>query len=116
MKFTRKYLFAICLLALSSTVYASNAEMNTTLARINTTLNQINPLINLAKQQENTNARVKFQFDALRNDISRIQSGILKAINRVSIQQRTVTPLFGDYLPTQNSLLKQQPIIQDEKQ
>jgi RAQPRD family integrative conjugative element protein len=82
---------------------ANTAQMHTTLSRINIILNQINPLINLAQAQEDPNARVKFQFKQLRQDVTLIQSGIAQALNRVSIQPRIVAPLAGDYLPPYSS-------------
>ena len=90
----------IPLMLITPLTFANTEQMHTSLTRINTLLSQINPLINLAKQQEDPNARVKFQFEVLREDIARIQSGISQALNRVSIQPRTVAPLVGDYLPS----------------
>jgi len=90
------------LLFASSACFANTDQMNATLARINMILNQINPLINVAQQEQDPNARVKFQFDVLRSDINKIQSGIAQQINLVSIQPRKVTPIAGDYLPAQN--------------
>lgn len=89
----------ITLILIAPLIFADTEQMHTTLARINTLLSQINPLINLAKQQEDPNTRVKFQFETLRQDITQVQSGITQALNRVSIQPRTVAPLSGDYLP-----------------
>ena len=95
-------------ITLCSISFADTSQMNATLARISTILNQVNPLINLAAQQEDPNVRVKFQFDALRQDIASIQIGIAQAINRVSIQPRSVTPLSGDYLPETTSKTNQE--------
>lgn len=88
----------IALLAYSPITYANTAQMHETLSRIKAILSQINPLINLAKQQQDPNVRIQFQFEHLRQDVSKIQQGILAAINRVSIQPRVVKPLSGDYL------------------
>ena len=89
----------LTLLTCNSVAFANNAQMNATLVRISTILSQINPLINLAQKQQDPNARVQFQFDALRSDIGNIQAGIAQAVNHVSIQPRMVEPLLGDYLP-----------------
>lgn len=98
-KYKLTYISLSTLVLIAPITFADTEQMHTTLARIDTILTQINPLINLAKQQEDPNTRVKFQFEALRQDISLIQSGIGQALNRVSIQPRTVAPLVGDYLP-----------------
>ena len=102
MKFIKRFSLVtgfLTLITLSGISFADTSQMNTTLARISTILSQVNPLINLAERQQGQNARVKFQFNALRQDLASIQAGIAQAINRVSIQPRTVKPLSGDYLP-----------------
>ncbi len=102
------------LVTVSSVSFADTTQMHTTLKRIRMLLKQVNPLINLAEQQQGSNARVQFQFRALRQDVSRIQSGIAQAINRVSVQPRVVTPLSGDYLPVPKSALKKEKTISGE--
>lgn len=102
MKYFKNLSLSVGLLCITTLTYADNSQMNTTLERINQLLNQVNPLVNLAQSQEDKDARVKFQFDALRSDIARIQAGISQAINRPTIQPRVVEPLAGDYLSTQN--------------
>lgn len=104
MKFTKKIILGVsCLLLLINNIsFADNDQMNATLARINMILSQINPLINSAQKEQDPNARVKFQFNTLRSDISKIQSGIAEQINLVSIQPRNVMPISGDYLPAQD--------------
>ncbi|MCW5588123.1 MAG: RAQPRD family integrative conjugative element protein [Legionellales bacterium] len=117
MKFIKKYSLLISCLALflmSGVSFANTEQMNATLARISRLLNQVNPLINLAEKQQDPNARVKFQFDGLRYDVAKIQSGIAQAINRVSIQSRVIKPLSGDYLPMSESVLKKQPSLNSE--
>ncbi|MBX9706096.1 MAG: hypothetical protein K2Q14_04745 [Gammaproteobacteria bacterium] len=104
----------IALLITNQTILADNSEMNATLERVNQLLNQVNPLVNLAQSQEDENVRVKFQFDALRHDIAHIQEGIAQAINRVSIQPRTVEPLIGDYLLVPDTVLPKDSAMPDE--
>ncbi len=91
------------LLTLSQPCLADAEQMNATLARISTILSQINPLINAAEKEQNTDARVKFQFDILRADISKIQAGIAEKMHGISIQPRNVEPLSGDYLDSQDN-------------
>lgn len=104
----------LALFLMSGVSFANTEQMNATLARISRLLNQVNPLINLAEKQQDPNARVKFQFDGLRYDVAKIQSGIAQAINRVSIQPRVIKPLSGDYLPVSESVLKKQPSLNSE--
>ncbi len=103
----------LSLIVMSSTSFADTSQMNATLSRISTILSQVNPLINLAEQQQDVNTRVKFQFNTLRQDIASIQTGIAQAINRVSIQPRSVKPLSGDYIPISQSI-KSQSIASNE--
>ncbi len=117
MKFIKQYSLLISCFALflmSNVSFANTEQMNATLARISRLLNQVNPLINLAQKQQDSNARVKFQFDALRSDVADIQAGIAEAINRVSIQPRIVKPLSGDYLPDSELILKKQTPLNSE--
>ena len=103
MKFSKRMNLFLCgflaLLFLSNRSMADTAQMHATFVLINTILTQTTPLINLAQRQENPQARVRFQFDRLRQDISKIQAGINEVLHRVSIQPRSVKPLSGDYLP-----------------
>lgn len=99
MTFTRKaFLLSGFILLIANSLFADTEQMNTTLARINKILTQINPLINAAQDEQDPDARVKFQFDTLRSDIGKIQAGIAQQINLPSIQPRSVEPLSGDYL------------------
>ncbi len=93
--------------------FADQSQMRETLTRIERLLNQINPLINLAKSQQDKDTRVRFQFETLRQDVSKVQFGIDQALHRVTIQPRVVEFLSGDYLlvssesQNNNTLLKE---------
>ena len=103
MKFIKPCLISAGILLLASNIsFANTDQMNATLARINMILSQVNPLITAAQKEQDPNARIKFQFDTLRSDINKIQSGLAEQINLVSIQPRKVSPLLGDYLPAQD--------------
>ena len=103
MKFIKPYLISAGILLVANNIsFANTDQMNATLARINMILSQVNPLITAAQREQDPNARVKFQFNALRSDINKIQSGLAEQINLVSIQPRKVAPLSGDYLPAQD--------------
>ncbi len=67
------------------------------LARINHELNAIEPLIAEAASQANPDARIRFQYDWLRQDLNRIRLGIQEHIDVPRSEPRTFPPLHGDY-------------------
>jgi RAQPRD family integrative conjugative element protein len=71
---------------------------NTDLARIVNVLNSLNPLIDEAERQQDKNARVIFQYDALRSDLNKIKVGIAQKLQTTSIEPREVVSIDGDYL------------------
>ena len=67
------------------------------LARITNELQAIEPLITEAASQANPDARIRFQYDWLRQDLDRIRLGIQAHIDTPRSQPRTFPPLRGDY-------------------
>ena len=67
------------------------------LARIVHELQAIEPLITEAASQANPDARVRFQYDWLRQDLHRIRIGIQEHIDTPRSEPRTFPPLRGDY-------------------
>ena len=67
------------------------------MARINHELQSIDPLITEAASQANPDARIRFQYDWLRQDFDRIRLGIQAHINAPRSEPRTFPPLRGDY-------------------
>ena len=67
------------------------------LARINHELQAIEPLITEAASQANPDARIRFQYDWLRQDLDRIRRGIQAHIDTPRSEPRTFPPLRGDY-------------------
>ena len=67
------------------------------LARIIHELQAIDPLIMEAASQANPDARVRFQYDWLRQDLDRIRLGIQEHIDTPRSEPRTFPPLRGDY-------------------
>jgi len=67
------------------------------LARITHELEAIQPLITEATSQANPDARIRFQYDWLRQDLIKIQNGIQAHINAPRSEPRTFPPLRGDY-------------------
>ena len=67
------------------------------LARIIHELQVIEPLIKEAASQANPDARIRFQYDWLRQDLDRIRLGIQAHIDTPRTEPRTFPPLRGDY-------------------
>ena len=67
------------------------------LARITHELEAIQPLITEAASQANPDARIRFQYDWLRQDLVKIQNGIQAHIDAPRSEPRTFPPLRGDY-------------------
>jgi RAQPRD family integrative conjugative element protein len=67
------------------------------LARITHELEAIQPLITEAASQVNPDARIRFQYDWLRQDLERIRQGIKAHIDAPRSEPRTFPPLRGDY-------------------
>ena len=67
------------------------------LARIDHELQVIEPLITEAASQANPDARIRFQYDWLRQDVDRIRRGVQAHIDAPRSEPRTFPPLRGDY-------------------
>ena len=67
------------------------------LARITHELEAIQPLITEAASQANPDARIRFQYDWLRQDLIKIQQGLQAHIDAPRSEPRTFPPLRGDY-------------------
>jgi len=67
------------------------------LARIIHELQAIQPLITVASSQANPDARIRFQYEWLRQDLHRIRIGIQEHIDTPRSEPRTFPPLRGDY-------------------
>ncbi len=67
------------------------------LARIAHELQVIGPMINEATSQANPDARIKFNYNWLQQDLDRIRLGIQAHIDAPRSAPRTFPPLRGDY-------------------
>lgn len=74
----------------------SDAEREA-LARITQELDALTPLIRRAKSQSNPEARIRFRYDWLRQDLERVRVGIQEHIDAPRAEPRTFPPLRGDY-------------------
>lgn len=67
------------------------------LARLDHELAAVQPLIEEAKAQANLDARIRFQYVWLEQDLARIRMGIQEHLNSPRAEPRTFKPLKGDY-------------------
>ena len=67
------------------------------LARIDHELQAIEPLITEASSQANPDARIRFQYEWLRQDVDRIRRGIQAHIDAPRSEPRSFPSLRGDY-------------------
>jgi len=67
------------------------------LARVIHELQVLEPLLRAAQSQANPDARVRFRYDWLRQDLQRMRLGIQEHINAPRTQPRSFPPLRGDY-------------------
>ena len=94
------HLLASGLLTAALPVHFAIADANgeqAALARIHHELQAIEPLIAEAASQANPDARIRFQYDWLRQDLDRIRQGIQAHIDAPRSEPRTFPPLRGDY-------------------
>ena len=93
-------LLILGLLATALPVQFAAADANgerSALARITHELQSIEPLITEAASQANPDARIRFQYDWLRQDLDRIRLGIQTHIDAPRSEPRSFPPLRGDY-------------------
>lgn len=77
---------------------AANADgERAALARIDHEFQSIEPLITEASSQASPDARIRFQYDWLRQDLDRIRRGVQAHIDAPRSEPRTFPPLRGDY-------------------
>jgi len=67
------------------------------LVRIVHELETLKPLIRTAESKTNPDARIRFRYDWLRQDLARMRLGIQEHIDAPRAEPRTFPPLRGDY-------------------
>jgi RAQPRD family integrative conjugative element protein len=90
-------LMAFCLIIQTSTVLADAESEHAALAQLTHELDALAPLIKKAQTQANPDARIRFQYSWLNNDLERMKTGIREHINAPRTYPRTFPPLKGDY-------------------
>jgi len=84
------------LLPLHQAVADADGERET-LARITHELETLEPLIGEAASQANSDARIRFKYEWLRQDLAKIQQGLREHMDAPRSEPRTFPPLRGDY-------------------
>jgi len=67
------------------------------LARLTHEIEALEPILAAAESQANPDARIRFRYDWLRQDLARVRSGIQEHIDAPRAEPRTFPPLRGDY-------------------
>jgi RAQPRD family integrative conjugative element protein len=78
-------------------VFADADAERAVLARLDHELQSIEPLLREAESQAAPDARIRFQYDWLRQDLRRVRQGIQAHIEAPRAEPRTFPPLRGDY-------------------
>lgn len=93
----RKQCF-IALLFLAVPFAQANADAEReALARLAHEIKALAPLVAQAKAQADPNARIRFRYDWLLQDLERVRAGIQAHIDAPRAEPRKVEPLRGDY-------------------
>jgi RAQPRD family integrative conjugative element protein len=80
-----------------ATVLADADAEREILARFIHEIEALGPLIETAEAQAMRDAGIRFRYDWLRQDLSRIRAGIQDHINAPQAEPRAIPPLRGDY-------------------
>lgn len=88
---------ALAFLFSFSSVYADTDAEREALARLIHEINAVAPLMEIAESQANPDARIRFRYDWLRQDLERIRDGIQQHIDAPRTEPRMFPPLRGDY-------------------
>ena len=84
-------------LLMTPALYADADAERDALTRIVHELQAVESLITKAQSQADNDARVRFQYDWLRNDMDMLKDGIQAHIDAPRAQPRSFPPLRGDY-------------------
>lgn len=84
-------------LLLSTPLFADIDAERESLARLVHELDALGPLLRAAESQADPDARIRFQYAWLRQDIARIRLGIEEHLNAPRAEPRRFPPISGDY-------------------
>lgn len=78
-------------------VVADPSAEREALARLIHEIEALEPVIATAESQATPEARIRFRYDWLRQDLERIRAGVQEHIDAPRNEPRKVPPLRGDY-------------------
>ena len=84
-------------LLLSTSIFADTDTERESLARLVHEIDALDPLIRAAESQSDPDARIRFQYAWLRQDLTRIRLGIEEHLNAPQAEPRRFPPIRGDY-------------------
>jgi RAQPRD family integrative conjugative element protein len=90
----------VLLLGLALPISQASADTDAereVLARLAHEIKTLAPLVAQAEAQANPDARIRFRYDWLRQDLERVRAGIQAHIDAPRAEPRKVAPLRGDY-------------------
>lgn len=85
------------LMFLGNTALAGPDAEREALARLIHEIEALEPVIATAESQASPDARIRFRYDWLRQDLERIRAGMQEHIDAPRNEPRKVPPLRGDY-------------------
>ena len=90
--------FCLCDTTLfASSVFADRESERGALAKLIHEIDALTPLVESAEVQADPDARIRFQYDWLRQDVARVRQGIADHLNAPQSEPRRFPPLRGDY-------------------
>ena len=89
--------FISAALVLASPAWADADAERETLARLAHELAALEPLIARAEAQATPEARIRFRYDWLRQDLARVRGGVEEHLGAPREEPRSLPPLRGDY-------------------
>jgi len=93
----RNLVLVLGLVGAAAPVFADPDAEREALARLIHEIEALVPLIETAESQAGPDARIRFRYDWLRQDLKRIRAGIQEHIDAPRTEPRTFPPLRGDY-------------------
>ena len=90
--------FFLCGTALfASSALADPESERSALAKLIHEIDALTPLVESAEAQADQDARIRFQYAWLRQDVARVRQGIADHLNAPQSEPRRFPPLRGDY-------------------
>jgi len=84
-------------LLITTSLFADADAERESLAHLIHELDALEPLLRAAEAQADHDARIRFQYAWLRQDIARIRLGIEEHLNAPQAEPRRFPPITGDY-------------------